>query len=180
MANIRIDLNHVPMDGETVAFRAPCDASGIKGLIIYYPDLNSQLTSAEYTLNDANGGDIGVVDNIFSAGAIVKVILDTDTNNAFVQNSDTNTYLEGKFDAIASTFDEAMGIVSALLDGKSDISHKHDEDYDVKGASEGALNTAKSYTDTQITDLILNNIITNSEIDEICAIPMASLIGGVY
>ena len=91
MANIRVDLNHAPLDGEAVTFKAPCDASEITGLVIYYDG-----ESKAFTLTDANGGDIGVLDNIFSEGAIVKAILDTDGNKAFVQNPNTNTYLEGE------------------------------------------------------------------------------------
>lgn len=101
MANIRIDLNHAPLDGETVSFKAPCNASDITGLVIYYQNESNQTVSKEFTLNDANGGDIGVLDNVFAEGAIVKVILDTDQSNAFVQNPDTNTYLEGRFDGKA-------------------------------------------------------------------------------
>lgn len=107
MANIRIDLNHAPHDGEAITFKAPCDAKDISGLIIYHPDENGATTSREFTFNDANGGDIGALDNIFAAGAIVKVILDTDVNNAYVQNPDTNTYLEGRFEKVknaASTY----------------------------------------------------------------------------
>ena len=97
MANIRIDLNHAPLDGETVAFKAPCNASEITGLKVYYKNDSNVTVSKEFTLNDANGNDIGVVNNIFAKGAIVKVILDTDVNNAYVQNPDTNSYLEGRF-----------------------------------------------------------------------------------
>jgi len=96
MPNIRIDLNHAPLDGETVSFKAPCNASDITGMVIYYQNDAGTQASREFTLNDANGGDIGLIDNIFAEGAIVKVILDTDANNAFVQNPDTNTYLEGE------------------------------------------------------------------------------------
>lgn len=92
--NIRIDLDHIPMDGETVSFKAPCNASEITGLIIYYKNESNNTVSQEFTLNDANGADIGSIDNIFAEGAIVKVILDTGLNNAFVQNPDTNDYLE--------------------------------------------------------------------------------------
>ena len=102
--NIRIDLNHAPLDGETVSFKAPCNASDVTGLIIYYPNESNQEISKEFTLNDANGGDIGVLDNVFAEGAIVKVILDTDLNNAFVQNPDTNTYLEGRFTDLAGQY----------------------------------------------------------------------------
>lgn len=98
MANIRIDLNRAPNDGETISFKAPCDAKYITGLIIYYPNDNGVTVSQEYTLNDASGSDIGEIDSIFSEGAIVKVILDTDLNNAYVQNPDTNTYLESRFE----------------------------------------------------------------------------------
>lgn len=106
MANIRIDLNHAPLDGETISFKAPCDASSITGLILYY-DNGGTTVSKRYTLTDANGNDIGVLDNIFAKDAIVKAILDTDGNKAFVQNPNTNTYLEEKFDT------------------KADASHKH-------------------------------------------------------
>lgn len=102
MANIRIDLNHTPLAGEAIKFKAPCDAKDITGLTVYYVTDANEITSKEFTLTDANGGDIGVVDSIFSAGAIVKVILDTDANNAFVQNPDTNTYLERRFEGKAN------------------------------------------------------------------------------
>lgn len=97
MANIRIDLDHAPLDGETIPFKAPCDAKDITGLKIYYTNEANAMVSEDFTLSDANGGNIGELDSIFAAGAIVKVILDTDANNAFVQNPDTNTYLENRF-----------------------------------------------------------------------------------
>ena len=96
MANIRLDLNHAPLDGESVTFKAPCNASEITGLIIYYQDAGKTV-SKSFMLCDANGGDIGEIDNIFSVGSIVKILLDTDENKAFMQNPDTNTYIEGRF-----------------------------------------------------------------------------------
>lgn len=99
MAKIRVDLNHAPRDGETVAFKAPCDASSITGLVVYYAD-GDVAKSKDFTLTDAHGGNIGVLNNIFAKNAIVKVILDTDKNNAFIQNADTNTYLENRFSSL--------------------------------------------------------------------------------
>ena len=115
MANIRIDLSHIPLDGETVTFKAPCDASNITGMVIYYSD-GSTTTSKEFTLSDANGGDIGVLDNIFAKDAIVKVILDTNTNNAFVQNPDTNTYLENRFETIEESYihSNKIGVIGGV------------------------------------------------------------------
>lgn len=113
MANIRIDLNHAPLDGETITFKAPCNANDITGLVVYYVNENEETASSEFTLNDANGGDIGIVDNIFSEGSIVKVILDTDINNAYVQNPDTNTYLEGKFEELKTYVDTVEALAAA-------------------------------------------------------------------
>lgn len=117
MANIRIDLTHAPLDGETVSFKAPCNASDITGMVIYYENDAGALVSQAFTLSDANGGNIGMVDNVFAEGAIVKVILDTGANNAFVQNPDTNTYLEGRFDAISASV--TTQTTKALDDAKS-------------------------------------------------------------
>ena len=116
MANIRIDLNHAPLDGETVSFKAPCNASDVSGLIIYYLNESEQEVSKEFTLNDANGNDIGVLDNVFAEGAIVKVILDTDLNNAFMQNPDTNAYLEGRFEDIYNKGEVDSGFVKKTGD----------------------------------------------------------------
>lgn len=49
--------------------------------------------------------------------------------------------------------------VDSLLSGKSDTSHKHDNDYDAKGAANTALASAKTYADsaaTKVKDELLN------------------------
>ena len=113
MANIRVDINHTPRDGETVTFKAPCDAKEITGLVLYYVDNDEATKSRHFTLSDANGGDIGVLENIFSAGALVKVLLDTGEGKAFMQNADTNAYLEGRFE-------ELEDAISTLEPGTTD------------------------------------------------------------
>lgn len=147
MANIRFDFRRAPLDGQVVTFKAPCNASDISGLIIYYPNENSEIVSTEFTLNDANIGDIGVVDNIFAEGAIVKVILDTDTNNAYVQNPDTNTYIEGRFDTLQE-------YVDAVSSGKADEDHEH-SNYETIEDATSKLIEAKAYAD-EIKDSLLN------------------------
>lgn len=143
MANIRVNFRRAPLDGQVVTFKAPCGASDIKGLIIYYPNENSELVSTEFTLNDANGGDIGLVDNIFAEGSIVRVILDTDTNNAYVQNPDTNTYIEGRLGDLQTYIDDVYA-------GSADAEHDHNDLY---------------YTKTEIDNL---ELITTDDIDVIC------------
>lgn len=136
MANIRIDINHAPRDGEAITFKAPCDAKDITGLVIYYPSESGATASCEFTLNDANGGDIGVVDNIFAAGAIVKVILDTDVNNAYVQNPDTNTYLEGRFE------------------NKAPKSHNHDDRYYTETEIDALLQDVFGYVEDAVKNAV--------------------------
>lgn len=97
MANIRVDLPIPIYDGMPVTFKAPADCSEITGLRVYYPESETSTTSQDFTLSDANRNNVGNINNLFTANAIVKVILDTDEHMAFIQNADTNAYLEGRF-----------------------------------------------------------------------------------
>ena len=97
MANIRVDLPIPIYDGMSVTFKAPADCSDITGLRIYYPTSETLTTSQDFTLADANRNDVGNINNLFTANAMVKVVLDTDEHMAFIQNADTNAYLEGRF-----------------------------------------------------------------------------------
>ena len=94
--NVRVDLNTPISDGIEVVFKAPCDASEVTGLNVYYP-VDGVLESQVFTFADANTNDLGHFDALFAKDAVVKVILDLDTNMAFVQNADTNAYLEYRF-----------------------------------------------------------------------------------
>ena len=90
--NIRVDLNTPIKDGTEVVFRSPVDCSQITGLIVYY---NGE--SKEFALADAHGNNVGDIDHLFAENVVVKVILDVTTSMAFVQNADTNAYLEWRF-----------------------------------------------------------------------------------
>ena len=180
MANIRINFRRAPLDGQVVTFKAPCNASDITGLIIYYPNENSEVVSNEFTLTDANGGDIGIVDHIFAEGSIVKVILDTDTNNAYVQNSDTNTYIEGRLGDLQTYIDDVYA-------GSADADHNHDNEYYTKAyidsivtnlattiyvdeLGESTIASANSYTDEKIA-LLMNN--SSDAVDSIMELAVA-------
>ena len=97
--NVRVNLNYPIYDGAEIVFKAPCDASEVTGLIVYYPS-DAGVVSSEFTFADAHANDLGNIDALFAAGAVVKVIIDTDTNMAFVQNAVTNAYLEERFAGI--------------------------------------------------------------------------------
>ena len=96
MSKIRIDLGATLVNGQALTFKSPADCSQITGLIIYYPKGDTTI-SRDFKFVDAHGVDVGSgTISLFAADALVKVILDTDQSLAFVQNADTNAYLEGK------------------------------------------------------------------------------------
>lgn len=94
MANIRIDLAVAIIDGQSVTFRSPIDCSQITGLIVYYPE-NGVQTSMVFQFADAHGNNVGDID-LFTNDVLVKVVLDTELKRAYVQNADTNAYLEAQ------------------------------------------------------------------------------------
>lgn len=100
MANIKVTSPVPVYDGQPLTFRSPADCSAISGLIVHYHD-GKVATSKTFQFADAHGNNVGDYD-LFAADALVKVILDTDTSLAFVQNADTNAYLEGRFKKLQS------------------------------------------------------------------------------
>ena len=100
MAKVKVRLDGVLMDGQNVTFKAPCACSEIDGLTVsYLTRENSQYVenSVDFTFRDAHSNDLTHLGNLFDEGAYVKVVLDTTNHYAFIQNADTNAYLEGKF-----------------------------------------------------------------------------------
>ena len=114
--NIRVDLNTSIKDGTEVVFRSPVDCSQITGLIVYYRGADGNTTSKEFMLADANGNNVGDIDHLFAEDVVVKVILDVTKGMAFVQNADTNAYLESRFDGIIDklcpSFTESGAVVA--------------------------------------------------------------------
>ena len=90
--NIIVDLNYPIQDGTEVKFRSPVDCSQVTGLIVNYNG-----GSQEFMFADANGNNVGDIDHLFAEDVVVKVILDVTTSMAFVQNADTNAYIERTF-----------------------------------------------------------------------------------
>lgn len=107
-------------------------------------------------------------------------IVDTTLSSTSV-NPVQNKVLDAEFDAMAT----AMGALELAIDGKSDSTHNHndlyyteteinqklasksdsthnhDDKYDAKGASEDALTSAKSYTDTKTSNLASTTVVDN-------------------
>lgn len=111
MAQIKIELSAPPIDGMDIKFKAPCDCVEITGMLIEYPD-----GSQEFTFRDCHGNNVAGIGNLFSAGAYVKVIIDTERGFAYLQNADNNGYLNS---AILGTYtQEAENLTGHGENGK--------------------------------------------------------------
>lgn len=98
MSNIRVDVSYTIQDGSEIVFRSPVDCSAVTGLIVSYPGADGNTVSKVFALADAHGNNVGDIDHLFAENVVVKVILDVTESMAFVQNADTNAYLEAKFE----------------------------------------------------------------------------------
>lgn len=100
MTKIRIESKCAIYDGMSITFKAPCDCTDVDGINVYDSGV-----AHTFTFKDAHGNDLAGLGNLFSEGAYVKVVLDTGNGFAYLQNADTNGYLEaqleGKQDALA-------------------------------------------------------------------------------
>ena len=95
MANIRLDLDSPVTHGQSLIFRSPVDCSQVTGLIVYYIE-NTEQVSRTFQFADSHGNNVESAD-LFASDVLVKVILDTELNRAYVQNADTNKYIEETF-----------------------------------------------------------------------------------
>ena len=98
MANIRVDVQQNTIkDGSELVFVAPCDCSEISGLSVYYKNAEGVEEFKSFIFEDAHGHNLKDIDNLFTEGVYVKVILSITRGVAYIQNADTNKYLEGRF-----------------------------------------------------------------------------------
>lgn len=96
MANIKIELGHPIIDGMPLSFRAPCNCNEVNGIKVQWQD-GEDAYFIEFSFADAHGNDLTGLGNLFAEGAMVRVVLDAPNAKAFIQNADTNAYLEGQF-----------------------------------------------------------------------------------
>lgn len=101
MANIKVTVDYPIANGLPLTFKSPTDCSQITGLVVCYPE-GSTSTSKTFQFADAHGNNVGDID-LFAANVLVKVILDVDAAKAYVQNADTNAYIEGELAKKAPT-----------------------------------------------------------------------------
>ena len=110
--NIRVNLKTNIADGSEVVFRSPADCSQVTGLVIYHTG-----GKTEFAFADAHGNNVGDIDHLFAENAVVKVILDVTAGMAFVQNADTNAYIERTFvKSVNSQIPDETGNVKLTAD----------------------------------------------------------------
>lgn len=102
MAKIKVTSKCAIYDGMIMTFKAPCDCTVADGLNVYY--MGEKQT---FFFRDAHGNDVSGIDDLFTIDTYVTVSLDTTNGYAYLQNADTNAYLE-----------EALA-------GKSNTTHGH-------------------------------------------------------
>lgn len=76
------------VNGKQISFIAPCCALDAECMV---------LDGVEYAVVDAAGATLAGSVSAWEKDAVVSVILDTIEHKAYVQNANTNAYLEGKF-----------------------------------------------------------------------------------
>lgn len=87
MGYIKINTKYPVYDGAPITFRAPCDCTAADGISV---------NSKNFVFKDAHGVALTGMGNLFLKDAVVKVILDVTNSCAYIQNADTNSYLENK------------------------------------------------------------------------------------
>ena len=111
MSKIKVTSKCEIYDGMSITFKAPCDCTAVDGLNVYYHDRPYQ-----FSFRDTHGNDLAGVRNLFTAGTYVKVILDTASGIAYIQNSDSNAYLEARLDNVLKDETKALyGLGSAAV-----------------------------------------------------------------
>ena len=105
MANIRVDVTHPIVDGEMITFKAPCACTSVTGIKVYYPEITDSAATTKnmtFTMKDCHGNDLTGVADLFASGAYITAILNTTNKIAYLQNADTNKYLESKRSALTT------------------------------------------------------------------------------
>lgn len=95
MANIKISVNHAIRDGFAFTFHTPCSCADVDGVVVEHSN-----GSDRFEFKDAHGNSLTDIGNLFAPGVLLKVILDVTNSSAYIQNADTNSYLENKFKSV--------------------------------------------------------------------------------
>ena len=134
MARIKVNAEAPLYNGMPVTFRAPCNCSIVDGLTVCYGDASQQ-----FAFSDAHGNNLAGLGNLFAKDAVVKAVLDTEKGRAFLQNADTNAYIEERLSKFVSSVNGQRGdvIITAQRIGAAgceqreiDVTYEHNKGSD--------------------------------------------------
>lgn len=108
MANIKVKIEYPIKDGTSFTFHAPCDCSQVDGLTVTHPH-----GKQDFAFKDAHGNNLTGIQNLFVAGSLIQVILDVTNGAAFLQNADTNGYLEEQISVERERINELVAMESS-------------------------------------------------------------------
>lgn len=115
MAKITITINGPLMDGHKVTFAAPCDCTEVDGLKVLYIEDGTR-SSKLFTMKDAQGNTLTGLGNLFAKNSYVHAILDTNNNLAYLQNANTNKYIEQRFEDVGAILDDRFVVLSGSVE----------------------------------------------------------------
>lgn len=145
MAYIKIKAPDPLYDGMPVSFKAPCDCTATDGLSVTYDGVEKV-----FTFKDAHGNSLTGIGNLFAEGAVVKVLLDVANSSAYLQNADTNGYIESRWPRkITVTLD-----VDAWVDGGNGV---YTQNVTISGGTANSLVTLQP-SDEQMLELIVAGV----------------------
>lgn len=111
MATIKVTSKQPIYNGSVITFEAPCDCTEVDYLKVCYPILSEGEivnTFTTFALVDAHNREVAGIGNLFEEGAYVRVVLDVDNEYAYIQNGDTNSYLENKMQFNSIRYGDAL------------------------------------------------------------------------
>lgn len=119
MANVKVTLDYPIIDGQALTFKAPCACTAVEGLIVYYPAEKGAetLVSKVFKFKDAQRNELTGLGNLFEKDAYIDVLLDTGNNAAYIQNANTNAYIEEYMAKKTYVTDEITKAIGAAIGG---------------------------------------------------------------
>lgn len=98
MSKIKLTVEDAIIKGKQVSFKAPCSSADATGLII---------NDIEYDMVDAIGNSMLGIGGAWACDAMVSVILNTNTNKAYIQNPGVSLSVE---DITDKFFSDSIGL----------------------------------------------------------------------
>lgn len=111
MPNIKITVDGPLEDGHKITFKAPCDCGSAEKLNVFYIEEDTQKNRL-FTLKDANNNDLNGETSMFSHGAYVSVVLDTNNGYAFVQNAASSVKIENDIAILRGTLNPGTTVIT--------------------------------------------------------------------